>query len=411
MNHIEESTTDSAYRSVRALKEWLKLTRRKINEEQKHIPGSIILPHSKWEKYTCYYFIETLNFPELQNEVRDHLIDMTAANTAIPKDIIRSCFNSARVESLKMYDLGTPKLEIVPHSIPVRRRSEPKRSSRTLLIPNETLKELSSPVPTLQLSDIDADKAQMTKLKIGHLHFEVPTRIFERLTIKAEQATTNNAERDDLIIRLFLRYNPLGPGTGFFWSMDNRVYKFLEENNGGRSVIEGFASPFNHNLDNFCSAFNEDMKFGSRGSFFDYISALDIPVKMIANPPYTLNVLNKAADVCIDYIERVPGSECIMMYPDWRDSEGIKKLMNHPKCQYKIFKNQEYTVHDYSQDKVIMTPMSLIFFIISSGTPSVSIDDMAEKIGESYNETVAGKSPRWLDRSVGSPIPSPGRNL
>lgn len=429
MDQLETGTTKSIYLSVRTLEEWIKQTHKKINDEVSRTPGATELPLNKWEKYVCYYFIETFNFPQLKKEVYHKLAEITARNANVTIDIVKYCINGARRDTEKLYDLGTPSLKIMKKSeIPFhpRRKSGSYRSQKVLLIPKEDTgpestsnpgSQSSSPssiqsIPTLNtLSNIDDDKNEITVINIGHLEFEVPTSIFSRLlesaTSWSEKEGTGEVGRDDLIVRLLLRYKPLGPGTGFFWSMDKRVYSFLERTSRDLIVIEGFASPFNHNLKSFCSAFDEDMKFGSKGTFFKYIASLNVPTRMIANPPYTVSVLNEAANACINYIERVPGAECIMMYPDWQDIEGIIKLMSHPKCQYKIFKNQEYTVHDYSVDKAIMTPMSLIFFIISSGAPSVTIDEIAEQVSMAYNETVKDKSPRWLSKSIGSPSPLP----
>lgn len=398
MDLLERSSTQSMYESVVVLDEWLNISMKKINTEHRRTPGSFALKANKWEKYVCYFFIETVNFPDKKKEIYDKVVDLVAIATNIDRTIVDRVMKEAKAEANKLYDVGVPAFSIVTAEEARRPRfSKGKLQSRTMLVPEDP------DVPSLMLNPSESD---MVKIRIGRLTFEIPTVIFNDLSETAKDNSKNEEERVDLLTRLFLKYKPLGPGTGFFWSMDKRVYSFLSEDTP-LPVVEGFASPFNHNLNNFCSVFNEDMKFGSKGGFFEYIKVLNVATRLIANPPYTETVLNRVADLCIDYVERVPGSEVIMMYPNWEDTDGVTKLKSNPKCQYKVMVDKEYSVHDYSIDKPITTPMALIFFVLSSGTPTVSIDEIEEQVKQAYNETVRNKSPRALSVSVGSPLPSP----
>jgi hypothetical protein len=365
MDKLEQSTTKSMYESVHILDKWINISLRMINAEHKRTPGTSPLSSSKWEKRICYYFIEVTNFPDRETKklIFNQVTELTSTEIGLKKDIVDDITREAALEAKSTFKIGTPEFRVSPKS--------PSKSP------------------------------PITSVEIGKLKFSLPTSIYDRLLETATSQSGTAEETIDMLTRLFLRYKPLGPGTGFFWSMDQRLYEFLSED-VAIPVLEGFASPFNNNLPNFCSAFNEDMKFGSRGSFFDYMAILNTPTRVIANPPYTLMVMNRVADVCIDYIERVPGSECVMMYPNWADSEGVIKLMSHPKCQYRIFTDKQYTVHDFSTDQAIMTPMALIFFVLSSGEPTISIDDMSDQIDRAYKETStkAAKSPIRLRNPI-----------
>src|SRR4029079_2279144 len=171
-----------------------------------------------------------------------------------------------------------------------------------------------------------------TNVDIGHLKFSLPSSTYSRL-----YSESGNSE--DKMKRLLLRYRPFGPERGFFWSMDRELYAFLSD----KTVIEGFASPFNRNSPNYCSFFEEDMRdFSSKGNVFEYMKKLDIPVRLILNPPYTEKIINRTADELISYVERVRGSECIVMIPNWIDCSGIIKMKEYLGSNWVVFDAYKY---------------------------------------------------------------------
>lgn len=412
MNKLDQLSTPSLYKTVITLESWKDFARRKINTERNRVPGSKDLASNKWEKYICYYFIEILNFPELEPVMAEKLLIMTSETIGLPKELVATCTLMAKMEAEAMYDLGTPTLTMSEdqskrQDINRRRsRGSNDKTTKLLLLPN---------IQTRSFSQVD--DPSIKHFKIGYLNFECEKNVLDKLQEITRKAYGDDEKmRDDAIVRLFLRYRPLGPGTGFFWSMDRRVYSHLVQTSGIYDVIEGFASPFNHNLPfgKFCSPFDEDKVFGSLGNFFNYVSKLDKPIRLIANPPYTLEVMNKTAEVCMDYIDRVPGSECILMYPNWEDSKGVIDMKAHPHCTWKVFENKQYTVHDFSIGKPIITPMPLIFFVLSTRRcGSATIDEIADKVSEAYESTInteggdiSNSDYIPLNVSVGSPTPT-----
>ncbi|KAL0476984.1 hypothetical protein AKO1_006435 [Acrasis kona] len=82
---------------------------------------------------------------------------------------------------------------------------------------------------------------------------------------------------------------------------------------------ECFASPLNCYFSEFCSAFPDiDVYFGSRGSFFDFEPEQG---SFECGPPYTVEVMDQAADRCIQLLEKAEGPLSFVVFvPEWTNT-------------------------------------------------------------------------------------------
>lgn len=369
MDSYSEQPTSLLLITVLENMQWEKASFGKIRAEQ---PASLdIQPitRHKMEKYLSYYFIEIINFPgddKMEAFLYNKLVSMISENTHIPEGKVKRCLYMASSE-VKSQHIAT--------------NSEIKIST-------------SSPTETT--------------ISVGPLNFPIPTTTYNYLLEALSRYMTedqSHISKDEHIARLCLRYKPIGRDTGFFWSMDKRVYNHLISTST-LPALEGFASPFNNNLRllgddesnnkhlGFCSAFASDNIFGSNGSFFKYLPSLNIAARVIANPPYTGEVMTLTAKTCIDYVERVKGGECILMYPHWDDHESVILLKEYKGCEWKVYSDKEYTIHDFSKDMVIMTPMPLIFFILHAPDTqaTISVEEIDEQIRLALQDTRANQA-------------------
>lgn len=122
---------------------------------------------------------------------------------------------------------------------------------------------------------------------------------------------------------LLARYDAL-KGTGYQAAIPDAMFQLLSERLGVKQ--ECFASPLNHFLPAYCSAFPDiDCFFGSAGSFFD----MDSPItgSFEANPPFVEEIMA----VLAEKIERwLAGSaqplSFVVVMPGWAGTPACVKL-------------------------------------------------------------------------------------
>ena len=438
LHRIEELSTVDTYRHICILEFWIEQTKKLLNKEYKSYTSSVLITESKSKKNTSYYFLEILNHPEKKNEAYAQLIQMTIDCTNLPADVVISAFSNAKIEANSLYDIPPMSFNVIesrnttesqrgrrrPSSGSSRRGSSPVKvihshtphtpqpdtlpikipyKERKTLFPPQQLAPSTIEIPHSGSSSSPplSPKNKTIKIEMGKLEFTIQADVYHKL---------KRLGSEDDMMRLLLRYRPLGVDTGFFWSIPRDLYKYLSLDCGCEAVVECFASPFNHYLDEYCSAFEEDKKFGSKGGFYSYLQNLidnGSKKKLIVNPPYVYHVINTVTDKCIEYIEKVPGAECIVLYPQWKSAPGVLKLMEYEYSKYRIFNGGEYTLHDYSIDDVIVTPMPLVLYVMCKGESTISIESITDKMIELHEEATGNKSQRSLSTSVGSPTNFP----
>lgn len=191
-----------------------------------------------------------------------------------------------------------------------------KRATRWLkshtTLRHSDLISLFNSVPSHQTNfsmhiDEEADHTCISVISGGStmVSMRIPSERAERIQKKASGVED--------IVGLVHRYSFACTAYQFFWSIPPSVYEAV--NDDRLEVIEAFASPFNNNLDKYCSLYDEDRMFGSLGNFFDVICSPrgEKRRRWIINPPFTNSVMNKVRDVLIENTE----DEYMFLLPNW----------------------------------------------------------------------------------------------
>jgi len=169
------------------------------------------------------------------------------------------------------------------------------------------------------------------------------------------------------IMNVALKYAALLPNSQQ-WAVPYMEYKEHVDNG---YEIEGFASPFNSQIIRidpqlkYCSLFEEDKTFGSLGRFFDMDEEFN-GKKIIVNPPFIEDILQKAAEKCIELLRKYPCS--FMFYgPRWYDAKFYALLEESEfKIKTKKLYKFEYYYEDLFKNKMIKANFNSIIFEISS---------------------------------------------
>lgn len=260
------------------------------------------LRRASWLAVVANYFADVINFPKDEDSIYAGLVKFICKSTQLSTDQVSDIFNRTAVY-------------------------EP--SSET--------------VPKIFIAD--------GHVSIGQLRYSVPSKMINR--------------RDDKFIATLLRYSPLNTETGYFLSIEPRLYDVLSKS--PIRTLECFASPFNYNLKNFCSVFPEDMDMEypedvrCYGNFFSYIDLLKKekePCRLIVNPPYTDRILNKVGEKIVEYFEVHPKAELFCVLPDWTPQPGIEAIMNikgSVSTHYSLAETSDdvFTMYSFSQNRSI----------------------------------------------------------
>ena len=164
---------------------------------------------------------------------------------------------------------------------------------------------------------------------------------------------------------ILLIYHILGLNTGLFWGFIPDFTNYLEKKYN--SLIECFASPFNHILKKYYSVlYLLDKNYGSLGDFFERFLEEEYLINII-NPPWTAELIIKT----LKYIElKLQKHKCaIYLYiPQWNDL--VLPFYNKLKENNEIiiFKNdlpaKETYTYDYVNQKKIITTFNTTVFLI-----------------------------------------------
>lgn len=236
-------------------------------------------------------------------------------------------------------------------------------------------------------------EGDMVLYNVGRLGLKIPLNVLNKL---GEKLGENYYP--EIIDKLIIRYFPLGIDTGYFWSIDRKLYSFFESTSTVPS-LECFASPFNHFLDNYCSIYEDDTVFGSKGNFFDYIRHLTtnkIPMRLIINPPYIEKIVEEAAAAVTTYLSEVPGADAILVYSTHADKSRItiNSLKNFPIYSHVDIPHGKSIIHDYSKDMDINPRVGLTFtFLRSKTSPNLAVDiqEFRGIVNQSYNDFIRKK--------------------
>ena len=183
-----------------------------------------------------------------------------------------------------------------------------------------------------------------------------------------------NTERYDVLlttgattldILLMLLNYAIFPSATLSWSIPSAVYKHLFETHG--LTLEGCSSPMNSQLlllgGEFCTPFDSDKVFGSKGDIFftdleGYISLL--------NPPFVEDFMLGLATYAISAIKRAKEPTTIIyVAPAWLDAQSHISLSNAT-ClvqRFDLTKGSYYYEDAISQTKIPATFNSTIFVL------------------------------------------------
>jgi len=280
-----------------------------------------------WRNLVVYYYAEIINFPEESENIYTMLIYMTASASMLNVRTVMSVLKAVDQE-----------LDLTETDFHIESRSIERLDDNTTLV------------------------------KVEDLEFKIPQLVAKKLL-------TVNSDINEMV-KLLLRYQIMGRESGFFWSIDTDLYSrfpSLDKVTQPLFTLECFASPLNHYLEHYCSAFEADREaYASEGNFFDRVKELKEPVRFIYNPPYTGRIINESAKLVIQHMDNYPGSEFIAMLPDWADSLGSRLLSAYPNSSTVILQAKDFTVFDYSINKSILGLKPFILIVNIGGDKSLS---------------------------------------
>eukprot|EP00743_Colponemidia_sp_Colp-15_P006368 GILK01006854.1.p1 GENE.GILK01006854.1~~GILK01006854.1.p1 ORF type:complete len:453 (-),score=67.01 GILK01006854.1:276-1598(-) len=135
--------------------------------------------------------------------------------------------------------------------------------------------------------------------------------------------------KSTLVARLFLlvcRYETLS-GPGYQGAVPPAVWSVLQHHL--QTSHECFASPLNHTLPSFTSAYTDtDVEFGSQGSFFNF-SAKEGSFE--ANPPFIEEIMYAMALKIDNLLKQAEGPmSFVIILPAWDDTPAYAHLLASP---------------------------------------------------------------------------------
>lgn len=209
----------------------------------------------------------------------------------------------------------------------------------------------------------------------------------------------------DNIIALIERYSFLCPTSGFFWSIHPDVYALFETPGVGEplEIIEAFSSPFNNNLEKYCSLFQEDQLFGSQGNFFTEIRTRGSETepetsfrRWIINPPYTNYVIDRMFEAISMRMNRYPEDEYYFLLPWWPQLQIISKIESRG-VGYRLTSGR-YRIYDHLKKETFSPCVDMYIGVLKSYAISNSLLlDRVMKAMTACGDINPAASPRRLD--------------
>lgn len=133
---------------------------------------------------------------------------------------------------------------------------------------------------------------------------------------------------------LLLRYKSLR-GHGFHAAIGPAVWRTLRSRLG--VGFEGFASPLNCTLPNYCSGFPDvDGAFGTAGSFFSLSPKQTLGGSFALNPPFVHAILDAAADRALQLLDAAQAAgaqhalSIAFIMPGWKETNAHARLSASP---------------------------------------------------------------------------------
>lgn len=303
------------------------------------------LSRYRWDSMMAYYHTDLLNFPEKKEDIYAGLVQFTCKKTGLSTEEVHSLFSrlDQKVVTDKISNIA--KLEVADTSDP-----------------------------------------QVKLVSCGDIAYEI------------SRETWTAFGKDKNFLEVFLSYSFLNPDTGLFWSMAKEAYKISGSADYGIKVLECFASPFNYNLNSFCSVFAVDrlLTYPSGvtcyGDFFDYIKKLKThtdPVRLVVNPPYTDRIIDKVGDELVSYMEAQPDGELIAMLPDWTPQAGIEKLKAIQGSVWHYFASKEFHLFDSVHQETIRPRGMKLLIIVNFGHDSKASQDMLSRLVDAIKTSAA----------------------
>jgi hypothetical protein len=293
----------------------------------------------------AYYHTDLLNFPDEKENIYAGLVAFTCQKTGLSTEEVERIFANA----------------------------DKKISA-----------EPDSTVPPLKVTDTNDGKVKL--ISCGHIHYEISSE------------TWRNLGKDHNFLVTFLNYSFLNPESGLFWSIAQEIYNPLSTSSYGLKVLECFASPFNYNINSFCSVFSADAKLKypegvlCYGDFFYYIEQLKNhpdPVRLIINPPYTDRVIDAVGEKVASYFATHDNAEFIAMLPDWTPQAGIEKLLALPGSVSHHFAAKEFYLYDSIKQKTIQPVGMKMLLVVNIGSDTTDSQEKLDELTEIIKKVTA----------------------
>ena len=199
------------------------------------------------------------------------------------------------------------------------------------------------------------------------VEFDIDRKISIELPITRYDEIMERGLSEERMIHFVERYSFLSPELGFFWSVHPEGYEIIRsrKDQNTHRVIEGFASPLNHNLEEWCAAYESDKELGSLGTFQNVIRSTVTPegksIRWTVNPAYTDLLLDISHREVMARMEKYPEDEFFMLLPGWHDPPIIEFLVKNGECWF--LEGGTYRVYDHLAGQTVNVPKSIGMFI------------------------------------------------
>lgn len=206
----------------------------------------------------------------------------------------------------------------------------------------------------------------------------------------------------DEMIHFIERYNFLMPELGFFWSIHPEAYQAITRltNSNTVKVIEGFASPLNYNLENYCSVYRRDKLLGSLGTFQEVIQKEVTPehksIRWIINPAYTEYLIDIVHRSIIQRMKEYPEDEFFILLPAWSRLPIIEWLVQQGRCW--LLTGGTYRVYDHltAEDVNVPSSVNMIMAYVRSSNSKLNLEPFLEEVLEITTLAGASSKPKMM---------------
>lgn len=170
-----------------------------------------------------------------------------------------------------------------------------------------------------RLTILDDDYQETTTFKLEYTHTDDMS-----ITVPYSKGLDLKKYNIDELVKLVERYYILNPNSKYSISGPPEFYHHLSSRDDDLiEVVEGFASPFDHNyLDVYCSIYEDDHVFGSSGNFFQQIIhkgnfGEDGYRRWVLFPPFTMKIINMLYEAVMSRMNYYHDDEYYFILPEW----------------------------------------------------------------------------------------------